>query len=106
MLMPASWGVQGSGRDKNTFGPHRLNFVDAHFVVAADLYLCAQFTKILDQVVSKTNRSYRGRRPRIHCSLTCWPLLAMLTGDLQQAGIEALKLGFLRRFNGRDTAEH
>jgi hypothetical protein len=32
---------------------HRFDFSDGHFVVAANLDFGAQFTKVLDEVVSK-----------------------------------------------------
>src|ERR1700675_1370998 len=43
----------GSGRKHDAFGVHRLNLSYGHFVVAANLYLGAQFAKVLDEVVSE-----------------------------------------------------
>jgi hypothetical protein len=43
----------GSGRNDDTFGMHRLDLFDGHFVVAANLNLGAQFAQVLDEVVSK-----------------------------------------------------
>src|ERR1700687_5852175 len=43
----------GSGRNDDALGTHRLDLSDRHFVVAANLYLGAQFAKVLDEVVSE-----------------------------------------------------
>src|SRR6267143_5932374 len=43
----------GSGRKHDAFGVHRLDLSHGHFVIAANLYLRAQFAKVLDEVVSK-----------------------------------------------------
>jgi hypothetical protein len=42
-----------SGRNYDAFRTHRLNLSDAHFIVPANLNSRAQFTQVLDQVVSK-----------------------------------------------------
>ena len=41
------------GRNHDTVRPHRLDFTDGDFVVAPHLNLRAQFSKILDKVVSE-----------------------------------------------------
>jgi hypothetical protein len=43
----------GSGRKHDAFGVHRLDLSYGDFVVAANLYLGAQFAKVLDEVVSE-----------------------------------------------------
>ncbi len=43
----------GSGRKHDAFGVHRLDLSDGYFVVAANLYLGAQFSEVLDEVVSE-----------------------------------------------------
>src|SRR5258708_23013929 len=43
----------GSGRKHDALGVHRLDLSHGHFVVAANLYLGAQFAKVLDEVVSE-----------------------------------------------------
>src|ERR1700686_5725035 len=43
----------GSGRKDDAFGVHLLDLSYGDFVVAANLYLGAQFAKVLDKVVSE-----------------------------------------------------
>src|SRR6195256_3372902 len=43
----------GPGRKHDAFGVHRFDLSDGYFVVAAKLYLSAQFAKVLDEVVSE-----------------------------------------------------
>jgi hypothetical protein len=43
----------GSGRKHDAFGVHRLDLSDGYFVVATNLYLGAQFSEVLDEVVSE-----------------------------------------------------
>src|SRR5258708_19190644 len=43
----------GSGRKQYAFGVHRLDLCHGDFVVAANLYLGAQFAKVLYEVVSE-----------------------------------------------------
>jgi len=42
-----------SRRNYDAFGMHYLNFVDGHFVIAANFDLCAQLTQVLDEVISE-----------------------------------------------------
>jgi len=42
-----------SRRDYDALGMHCLNFFDGHFVIAANFNLRAQFTQVLDEVVSE-----------------------------------------------------
>jgi hypothetical protein len=43
----------GSGRNHYALGMHRFDLPDGHFVVAADLDPCAQFSQVLNKVVSE-----------------------------------------------------
>ena len=73
----------------DTFGVHRLDLFDGYFVVAANLYLGAQFAKVLDEVVSERIVVIEDEDHVVHCRckrqvsvcLTDVPLIAMLTGD-------------------------
>jgi hypothetical protein len=96
----------GSGRKHDAFRMHRLDLSYGHFVVAANLYLGAQFAKVLDEVVSERivviededHKFIVAPGARFHmCGdestkpyLTGVPPIAMLTGNFRQV-FETLK---------------
>ena len=48
-LLRSAW----SGGDDNSLGVHRLDLLNANFVIAADLDLSTEFAQVLDKVVGK-----------------------------------------------------
>ena len=53
IVIPASCGVQGTGREKNPFRAHGFHLGGRYLVIPAHLDLGTQFAQILDQVIGK-----------------------------------------------------